>query len=102
MGVKWRLLPVDMRRIASADIKECSCCKRSKIGYKAIQPEDQPQKLQNLTPAIVEALRPLVADPGTYERAPQGYRVHTAMTRILWSATVVKEKIKALATHAER
>ena len=49
--VKRRLLPVDMRRIAASEIKECSCCKRRKLGYPAVQPEDQPDRLQNLTPA---------------------------------------------------
>ena len=98
---KRRLQPVDMRRAAAAQVKKCGQCKAG-TGYAAPQLEDRPRRLQNLTAEILEALRPLSADPGPHERASQGYRVHTAMTRLLWSEHSVKEKIKRLQTHAAR
>ena len=49
---------------------------KSGVGYPAPRPEDQPAALRNLTEEIVEALRPLAADPGPLERADQGYRLH--------------------------
>ena len=96
-----RLKPVDMRKAAAPEIPKCKHCK-SGTGYKAPQPHEQPRQLRNLSEEIVEALRPLNADPGPHERADQGYRVHTSMTRIVWAKTSVKEKIAELPTHHAR
>ena len=96
------LKPIDMRNGRPAECAKCSNCTKPGSGYPVSQPSDQPAALQNLTPDIVAALRPLAADPGPCERANQGYRVHTSMTRIRWEAQSVKEKIAALPTHRER
>ena len=99
--LKRRLLPVDMRRCAKATVPKCQHCK-SGVGYAVPQPAEQPPELRGLTAEIVEALRPLSADPGPHQRADQGYRVHTAMARLVWSAKSVKAKIASLPSHSSR
>lgn len=100
---KRLLKPVDMRGGGKAEIQKCKHCQSGgRVGYPSPQPDHQPRRLQGLTPDIVEALRPLNADPGRYERAEQGYRVHTAMTRIVWEDKSVNEKIAELPSGTAR
>ena len=96
-----RFLPTDMKRAANAYVKCCKRCK-SNSGYKAPQPNDIPDPLRDLSAEIVEALKPLHADPGPYQRADHGYRIHTGMTRILFADKPVKEKIDALSSGTAR
>ena len=85
--------PVDLKHAAQPKVKECGLCKRKE---KVPQPEDVPEELQQLPKEVIEALRPLDIDCGVFERAPQGYRVHTTMIRFAWSAEDVEEKIRKL------
>ena len=85
--------PVDLKHGAQPTVKECRLCKRKE---KVPQPEDVPEELQQLPKEVIEALRPLDIDCGVFERAPQGYRVHTTMIRFAWSAEDVEEKIRKL------
>ena len=82
-----------------SQVKQCNYCKR---GDKVPQPEDVPEPLRDLTSEIIEALRPLDVDTGNMVRAPNGYRVHTAMISFAWAAKDVKRKIKHLDTKSEK
>ena len=86
---------MDARREPFAEITKCTNCK-SKNPHQVPQPEDVPPALRGLTKDIIKALRPLDADPGVYERASQGYRVHTSMMRFAWAEHTVAEKIASL------
>ena len=55
-----------------------------------------------LRPGVLAALRPLDVDAGVYQRAPHGYRVHTAMIRFSWASTSVDDKIQALPKKTDR
>ena len=66
------------------------------------QPEDIPVALQRLRPRVLAALRLLDGDAGAYQRAPHGYRVHTAMIRFSWASTSVDNKIQALPKKKDR
>ena len=91
-----QLRPMDLKRAAKPTIpkSQCSACRS---GAYIPQPEDIPEALRGLKPRVVEALRPLDIDTGRFERAPHGYRVHTAMISFAWAAQGVPEKIEALA-----
>ena len=89
------------KSVSPAEVKACRHCK-SQIGYPVSQPADVPKALRHLTIDIIEALRPVCPDPGKYERARDGYRVHTGMTTFWWSAESVEDNIRALDSHAER
>ena len=66
------------------------------------QPEDVPEPLRNLKPKLLEALRPLEMDLGTFERVPNGYRVHTAMISFAWKEVNVATAVEALPKHKDR
>ena len=87
--------PADLNRLATPVVTQCDRCKKS-TGFSAPQPGDIPAPFRNLPTAVVDALRPIYADPGPYERADHGYRVHTAMTRIVISEKHVKTKVSEL------
>ena len=96
-----RLEPSDLRRTASASMSPqvCTACKHQEY---VPQLEDIPVALQRLRPRVLAALRPLDVDTGVYQRAPHGYRVHTAMIRFSWATTSVDDKIQALPKKKDR
>lgn len=95
------LQPIDLRRIAKGTIpaSQCTACKH---GEYVPQPEDIPQPLRKLKPKIIEALRPLHIITGPYERASNGYRVHTGIFTMMWKEEGVEEQIKALRKRRDR
>ena len=119
---------MDMKREPPAEISKCNYCEahdkakathaakiKSGVKFKGKagkpssahvpyvpQPEDVPQSLRQLTPAIIKALRPLDIDVGPYERNKQGYRVHTSMIRFAWSKHDVERKISGLLKKRDR
>ena len=96
-----QLRPMDLKRAAKPTIpkSQCSACRS---GAYIPQPEDIPEALRGLKPRVIEALRPLDIDTGRFERAPHGYRVHTAMISFAWAAQGVPEKIEALPKRRDR
>ena len=96
------LKELDLRRVAGPCTARCRwCCKDGKASVPRVQ--DVPEKLRGLSVEIVDALRPFELDLGPYKRPIHGYREHTAMVRLLWSAEAVEDKIAALATgHARK
>lgn len=116
---------MDLHREPAAEVTACNICKKIKKITKATaeeerriqsadkikgnpstpvkpnvhyvpQPGDVPVPLRDLTPDIVEALRPLEKDVGLYRRNLDGYREHTSMIRFAWSSKSVEEKIEEL------
>ncbi|CAJ1343459.1 unnamed protein product, partial [Effrenium voratum] len=66
--------------------------------------EDVPEKLRGLSESAMLALSPLEVDVGPVIRAEHGsgYRQHSTMMRLRWSAVSVKEQIKALPEQDDR
>eukprot|EP00971_Amphidinium_carterae_P130374 2582834-Amphidinium_carterae.4 len=91
--------PGDLKHIKQATIKECGLCKRREY---IPQPEHVPERLWNLSAEVVQALRPLDIDTGTFQRAPNGYRVHSSMITFAWSVQSVTEKIAAICKAKDR
>ena len=92
------LEPLDTRRVAQAEItaKACKQCRSKKW---VPQPSDIPRPLRKLSLKMVRKLRPLEIDVGPIKKANNGYRMHSAMTRLSWGKLLVKDKIaKARAT----
>ena len=95
------LKEIDLRRVAGPSILRCRWC--AKDGPASVPTvKDVPRPLRGLTSEIILALRPFEMDCGPYERPPHGYRVHTALLRLLWSAESVEEKIAALPHGSDR
>ena len=90
-----RLEPSDLRRMAPA-LMSPKVCAAGKYQEYVPQPKHIPVALQRLRPRVLAALRPLDVDAGVYQRAPHGYRVHTAMICFSWASTSVDDKIQAL------
>ena len=76
-------------------VPRCKFCK-SGVGYPTVQPDDVPEPLRGLSLAIVEALRPLEIDSGIYQRASDGYRVHSDVTRFRWQEEAVDVRVRRL------
>ena len=95
------LQPIDLRRLAKGTIpaSQCTACKH---GEDVPQPEDIPQPLRKLKPKVIEALRPLQIMTGPYERASNGYRVHTGIFSTMWKEEAVEEQIKGLRKRRDR
>ena len=92
------LEPLDTRRVAQAEItaKACKQCRSKKW---VPQPSDIPRPLRKLSLKMVRKLRPLEIDVGPIKKANNGYRMHSAMTRLSWGKLLVKDTIaKARAT----
>ena len=89
------LHPMDATRV-SKPIITAKACKHCREGKRVPKPEDIPEPLRDLPGEVIEALRPLSIDCGPYKRAPNGYRVHSSMTRVSWKESDVQEAIKAL------
>ena len=95
------LKEVDTRRVAGPSVASCRWC--TKDGNSSVpQVKDVPKRLRGLTPAMLAALSLFDMDCGPYQRPPHGYRVHTAMLRLLWSKTSVEEKIADLPRRASK
>ncbi|CAE7349184.1 pif1, partial [Symbiodinium sp. CCMP2592] len=89
------LKEVDTRRVADPAVPNCRWCRRD--GVESVPTVDRvPRQLRGLCNDVVAALRPFDIDCGPYQRPPHGYRVHTALLRLLWSDTDVEAKIAAL------
>ena len=72
--------PTDVKTPSKSHVwvAKCKYCKSDgQIGYPVAQPEDCPEPLRNLTPAIVAALRPLDIFCGPYDEP----RTATGSTR---------------------
>ena len=93
------LKAMDVKRLAPPTVKKCQLCRR---GDYVPQLDDVPEVLRNLSEKAIRTLRPLDVDSGKYERAPHGYRVHTAMMTFRWSAKGVRKKIAKLKNRATR
>ncbi|CAE7575493.1 pif1 [Symbiodinium sp. CCMP2592] len=78
------LKEVDTRRVAAPAVPHCRWCRRDGVE------------------SAVEALRPLEIDCGPYQRPVHGYRVHTALIRLLWATTAVEDRVSALQPRAVR
>ena len=68
------------------------------------RPEQVPAALKNLTPEMLDALRPLQVEAGAETRAlyNTGYRQHVTMLRFLWRTQLVVDNIAQLTTHSAR
>ena len=95
-----RLEPSDLRRTAA--LMRPKVCAAGKHEESVPQPEDIPVALQRLRPRVLAALRLVDVDAGVYQRAPHGYRVHTAMIRFSWASTSVDNQIQALPNKKDR
>ena len=95
------LQPVDLRRLHQGTIsaKQCTACRNNEY---VPQPEHVPTPLRNLKPKVLEALRPMEISAGPFERAPHGYRVHTAIFQTHWKPTSVADQIEALRKRRNR
>ena len=89
------LQPVDLRQLHKGTVsaKQCPACK---LNEYVPQPEHVPMPLRNLHPKVLEALRPMQISTGPFERAPHGYRVHTAIFQTHWKPISVVDQIAAL------
>lgn len=93
------LQPVDLRRAAKGTISQCTACKHKEY---VPQPEHVPRPLRGLKEKVIEALRPLEISTGPYERAPNGYRTHTAMFQTHWKEISVLGQIAQLRKRRDR
>ena len=93
-----RLTQKDLDALAGPLIAPSRCrrCK-AKRQYMVPRPEDVPEKLRNLDPEVLAALRPLDLDVGPEKRSGTGgYRTKVRMTTFSWSLDSVEAKIRAL------
>lgn len=92
------LCPADLSRPANKPTIAASSCRRcrAKHLHRVPQPDNIPLPLKDLTPEIIEALRPFDIDVGPETRAPNGYRKKVRMIPFSWAFVAVKEKIKSL------
>ena len=80
------LKPQDLRKVQSNPfVSACTYCKAKEYVPQA---EDVPQELRNMKQRMLVALRPIDIDPGVYEKAQYGYRVHTSMMTFSWAVFV--------------
>ena len=95
--------PIDVKTPDKSHVwtKACKHCK-SGVGYPVAQPDDVPRPLRGLSGEILAALRPLDIFCGPYERATDGYRIHTSVVRFRWAAQTVEAKTRALASKGGR
>ena len=95
------LQPVDLRREAKGTIppSQCPACKHNEY---VLQPEHVPRPLRRLKEKVIEALRPLAISTGPHERAPNGYRTHTAMFQTHWKEISVLDQIAQLRKRRDR
>ena len=95
------LQPVDLRQLHKGTIsaKQCTACRNNEY---VPQPEHVPGPLRNLKPKVLRALRPMEISTGPFERAPHGYRVHTAIFQTHWTPTSVVDQIEALRKRQDR
>ena len=64
--------------------------------------KNTPRPLCGLTKEAAAALQILEVDCGVYLRPDHGYRVHTALVRLLWVKESVEARIAALPLRADR
>ncbi|CAJ1394318.1 unnamed protein product [Effrenium voratum] len=82
---------------APAEMAACQHCKsEGRQGYWSPLPQDQPRRLRNLKPEVVEALRPLNIHAGPQQRMPHGYAVHGDMLRFSFKPQGVLEQVDLL------
>ncbi|CAJ1334824.1 unnamed protein product, partial [Effrenium voratum] len=82
---------------APAETAACQHCKsEGRQGYWSPLPQDQPRRLRNLKPEVVEALRPLNIHAGPQQRMPHGYAVHGDMLRFSFKPQGVLEQVDLL------
>ena len=90
---------MDLKRVVPRTIASCTACKRNEY---LPQPEDVPEQFRRLKPRVLEAFRPLDIDAGKYERAQNGYRIHSSMMTFVWAPRSVEDKIDALTKRKDR
>ncbi|CAE7707363.1 pif1 [Symbiodinium sp. CCMP2592] len=95
------LKEVDTRRVAAPAVPHCRWCRRDGVASVPTV-HSVPRQLRGLTAEAVEALRPLEIDCGPYQRPLHGYRVHTALIRLLWATTAVEDRVSALQPRSVR
>ena len=95
------LKEVDTRRVAGPAVPHCRWCRRDDPASVPTV-DSVPRQLRGLTAEAVEALRPFEIDCGPYQRPLHGYRVHTALIRLLWAPSAVEDKVAALRPRAVR
>ena len=54
------------------------------------------------SPRVLQALRPLDIDVGTFQRAQYGYRIHSSMVTFAWAAQSVQDRISCLRKRKDR
>ena len=93
--------PMDLRRVNKPTIpaSQCPACKN---GEYVPQPEHVPEKLRNLKPMVLEALRPLDMDIGPEVRAPHGYPVKNGMMAFAWKEDSAAARIETLPKRKDR
>lgn len=100
-----KLNQTDLKTIAQPLIAPSACrrCSKAKRPHMVPRPQDVPEELQNLSPEVVAALRPLDIDVGPEVRSGTGgYRKKVRMITFSWSLTSVDAKIRALQPKALR
>ena len=97
------LQPNDLRKDAKPEVA-ASFCRRCKAKYPHLVPDpsEAPEPLRNLSPASIEALRPLDIDVGAEVRAPAGYRKKVRMITFSWALQSVDAKVGALPKEDKR
>lgn len=80
-----------------AQFKHCAFCKTNGAeGYPVKQPSDVPDTMAGMPQAVLDSLSLIDVDTGYEFHAPNGYRMHTAMTRLRWKAQSLEENIHKL------
>ena len=95
------LEPQDTRNVRKPTVSKSNCT-ACRSGAYVPKPEDVPAPLQNLSPKVIEALRPLEIDTGKFQRAQYGYRIHSCMVSFAWAPFSVDVQIAALSRSSDR
>ena len=82
---------------APPQFPRCGYCKSAGAqGYWAPSPQDVPRKLRELSPQIVEALRPFDVHTGGTFRPPNGYLLHGDMMQFSFKKSSVEANLAKL------
>ena len=85
---------------AKVSLPNCKYCgsenKQKRQGYAVRAASDVPDELRDLPQNVLEALALIEVDTGPKFVVPNGYRVHTSVTRLRWKPRCLKDNIAAL------